>query len=182
MFMKERLSAEDRKAQILAVARTLFAKKGFDGTTLDDIADKTGVSRPRVIQLFGSKLKIYEAIAATAYRNHPLDKDLAEPMAKKDDFGVLKAFAAHVLVNTQKREDRENLKILMSARLKEDQFHKTHFHVQDTLMISHLEDYFTQRAKEGAFKDINTRTIIYAFQAMVTNLGIYKNVMKKWSL
>ncbi len=177
--MKQKLSSKDRKVQILSVARTLFAKKGFAETTLDDIAHKAGITRPRVIQLFGSKKGIYETIAATAYRSHPIDKDLIDPIQKKDDFKVFETFAAHILTHTQKREEREIFKILMYARLKEDRFHRVHFHKQDTLMISRLEDYVTQRIKDGEFKEIDPRTIIHAYQAMVSNLAIYKNVMKK---
>lgn len=177
--MKNRLSAEDRKKQIISIARTLFAKKGFNATTLDEIAAMAGITRPRVLQLFESKLKIYEVIAATAYGSHPMDKDLAEPIRRKDDYGVFKAFAEHVLFHTQKREDRENLKILVAARLREDKFHRVHFHKQDTLMMSRLEAYVKERIQDGAFKRMDYRTIIFAFQAMITNLGIYKNVMKK---
>jgi AcrR family transcriptional regulator len=177
--MKKRFNSEYRKNQILTAARSLFAKKGYSATTLDEIAKKTDISRPRVVQLFGSKLKIYEAIASRAYRSHPLDVDLAEPIRHKDDYGVFKAFAEHVLLHTQKREDRENLKILVAARLREDKFHRVHFHKQDILMVSRLEGYVKERIKDGVFKDMDYRTIIFAYQAMITNLGIYKNVMKK---
>jgi AcrR family transcriptional regulator len=177
--MKNRLSADDRKKQIISIARTLFAKKGFNATTLDEIAAMAGVTRPRVLQLFESKLKIYETIATTAYGSHPMDKDLAEPIRRKDDYGVFKAFAEHVLFHTRKREDRENLKILVTARLREDKFHRVHFHKQDTLMMSRLEGYVNERIQDGAFKRMDYRTIIFAYQAMITNLGIYKNVMKK---
>jgi AcrR family transcriptional regulator len=43
-----KLAAKDRKAQILAAARSLFAKEGYAEVTLDDIARKVGVSRPRI--------------------------------------------------------------------------------------------------------------------------------------
>lgn len=177
--MKRKMSSEDRKAQLLSVARTLFAKKGYAEATLDDIARMAGVSRPRVIQLFGSKRGVYEMIAETAYNSHPMDKDLAGPIQKKDDQAVFEAFAFHILHHTRKKEERENLKILMHARLKEDHFHQIHFHKKDTLMISRLEDYVKGRTREGAFIDMNPQTVIYAYQAMISNLAIYKNVMKK---
>ncbi len=176
---KQKLSSEERKAQILAAARTLFAKKGYAEATLDDIADKVGISRPRIIQLFGSKQNIYETIAEGAYKAHPMDKDLADPIERKDDFGVLEAFARHILGHTVNREDREIFKILMYARLKEDRFHRVHFHKKDTLMIGRLSEYVTERIKEGAFKDLDPRTIIFCYQAMISNLAIYKNVMKQ---
>jgi AcrR family transcriptional regulator len=177
--VKRKLSSEDRKAQVLSVARTLFSRKGYAETTLDDIARKVGISRPRIIQLFGSKRGVYEMIAETAYTSHPMDKDLANPIQQKDDLAVFETFAFHVLYHTQKKEERENLKILMNARLREDHFHRLHFHKKDTLMISRLEDYVRSRSREGAFVGINPQTVIYAYQAMVSNLAIYKNVMKK---
>jgi AcrR family transcriptional regulator len=177
--MQQKLSSEDRKAQILSAARTLFAKKGYAEATLDDIAEKVGVSRPRIIQLFGSKQNIYETIAEAAYKGHPMDKDLAEPIQRKDDFAVFEAFARHILGHTVNREDREIFKILMYARLKEDRFHRVHFHKKDTLMISRLSEYIGQRITEGAFKDLDPRTVIFCYQAMISNLAIYKNVMKQ---
>jgi AcrR family transcriptional regulator len=172
-------SSEDRRNQILDAARSLFAKDGYSGVTLDDIASRVGISRPRVIQLFGSKRNIYEAIAEAAYQSHPMDKDLVDPIERKDDFEVFRAFAAHILEHTTNKEDREIFKILMYARLKEDRFHQVHFHKKDTLMISRLTEYVDERIKDGRFKDIDSRTIIYCYQAMISNLAIYKNVMKK---
>lgn len=175
---QKKMSSADRKAQVLSAARGLFAKEGYAEVTLDDIAALVGVSRPRIIQLFGSKRNIYETIAEAAYSSHPMDRDLAEPMLKKDDFGVFKAFAAHILRHTVSREDREIFKILMYARLREDNFHRAHFHKKDTLMISRLAEYVEQRVEAGVFRSMDSRIIIYCYQAMISNLAIYKNVMK----
>jgi len=141
--MKKTLSSEQRKRQILSAARTLFAKKNYDATTLDDIASKVGVSRPRILQLFGSKKNIYESIAKEAYRGHPMDKDLVEDMRRNDDVAVFEAFAFHILSHIERLEEREILKILLYARLKEDHFHRIHFYEKDLLMIGRLEKYGT---------------------------------------
>jgi len=174
-----KLSAKERKSQILAAARSLFAQKGYDKATLDDIARSVGISRPRVIQLFGSKRNIYLAIAESAYESHPMDKDLADPIARKDDFGVFYAFAAHILGHTTSREEQEIFKILLYARLRDDLFHRVHFHSKDTLMIGRLADYVRERIEEGAFKEMDPRVIIYGYQAMITNLAMYKGVLKQ---
>ncbi len=174
----ERLPSRERKIQVLNAARSLFAKQGYNKTTLDEIARQVGISRPRVIQLFGSKLKIYETIAQTAYTSHPLDKDLEDPIKRKDDFGVFQAFAAHILFHTAKKADREIFKILMYATLKEDTFHQIHYKKKDTLMISRLADYVRARIADGAFRQMDYRTVIYAYQAMISNIAMYKNVLQ----
>lgn len=177
---RKRLPSDKRKRQILDAARHLFAKRGYDKTTLDDIARRVGISRPRVVWLFGSKQKIYYmAIAEMAYKAHPMDKDLAEPIRKKDDFAVFREFAFHILSHTRRGEDREIAKILMYARFKEDSFYRTHFHEKDNLMMSRLADYVRARVEEGAFKPMDYRTIVYAYQAMISNLVIYRNVLKQ---
>lgn len=176
---QRKLSSEDRESQILNTARSLFGKKGYNKTTLDYIANHVGISRPRVIQLFGSKRRIYEAIAEIIYQSHPMDKDLAEPIQEKNDFEVFRAFAVHILRHTVKRKDREIFKILIYARLKEDHFHRVHFHKKDILMINRLSDYVRERIQEVVFKEMDYRTIISAYQAMISNLAIYKNVLKE---
>ncbi|MEE4354387.1 MAG: TetR/AcrR family transcriptional regulator [Desulfatiglans sp.] len=175
---RKKLPSHKRRAQVLSAARSLFAEQGYTKTTLDDIASEVGISRPRVVQLFGSKLRIYEEIAEIAYRSHPLDKDLEDPIRNKDDFGVFQAFASHVLNHTAKKEDREIFKILMYATLREDSFHRAHFQKKDSLMISRLSDYVRSRIQEGAFKNLDYRTVIHAYQAMISNIAIYKNVLK----
>ena len=176
---QRKLSLEERKAQILDAARTLFARKGYDKVTLDDIARRVGVSRPRIIQIFGSKEKIYLAIAESAYLTHPMDRDLADFIARKDDYGVFYAFAEHILRHTSSKEDREIFKILLYARLREDHFHRIHFRKKDTLMISRLADYVRERVEEGAFRNMDPRVIIFSYQAMVMNLAMYKGVFNE---
>jgi AcrR family transcriptional regulator len=176
---QRKLPLEERKAQILDAARTLFASRGYDKVTLDDIARRVGISRPRIVQIFGSKERIYLAIAESAYKSHPMDRDLAEPIARKDDYGVFLAFAEHILRLTAKQEETEIFKILLYARLREDRFHRIHFHTKDTLMISRLADYVRERVEEGAFRKMDPRVIIYSYQAMVTSLAMYKGVFKQ---
>ena len=44
---------------ILAAARSLFAEKGFEGTSTQEIADRAGVNKRLVFYYFGSKEDLY---------------------------------------------------------------------------------------------------------------------------
>lgn len=173
----KRQSSEARRAQVIKAARTLFANRGYAETTLDAVAEKVGVSRTRILQLFGSKEAIYKAIAEDAYHDHPMDKDLAEPLAAGDDLAVFTAFADHILHHVSQPEEREIVKILLYSRLKEDEFNRTHFEEKDMLMISRLADYVAGRIKAGVFIKQDPRVVVFAYQAMIANLGIYKHVL-----
>lgn len=57
-----RLPAAERRRQLLRVARTVFAARGFYETTMADIADAAGVTKPVLYQHFDSKRDLYTAV------------------------------------------------------------------------------------------------------------------------
>ena len=54
-----RLTAEQRRQQLFAVALGLFAQRGYRSTTMDDIAEAAGVTKPLLYQHFSSKRALY---------------------------------------------------------------------------------------------------------------------------
>ncbi|WP_436793289.1 TetR/AcrR family transcriptional regulator [Actinospongicola halichondriae] len=57
--MSSRLPAARRKEQILAVALPVFAERGFHLTSMNDVADAAGVTKPVLYQHFSSKRSLY---------------------------------------------------------------------------------------------------------------------------
>jgi AcrR family transcriptional regulator len=56
------MTARERREQLLVVGRTLFAERGFDGTSVEEIAARADVSKPVVYEHFGGKEGIYAVI------------------------------------------------------------------------------------------------------------------------
>jgi AcrR family transcriptional regulator len=54
-----RLTTEQRREQLFAVALELFAVRGYRATTMDDIAEQAGVTKPLLYQHFSSKRALY---------------------------------------------------------------------------------------------------------------------------
>lgn len=54
-----RLSGEQRREQLLEVALREFGERGFRSTTMDEIAESAGVTKPLVYQHFRSKRALY---------------------------------------------------------------------------------------------------------------------------
>jgi AcrR family transcriptional regulator len=52
----------EKQLQIIETAERLFADKGFDGTSVRDIADEAGINVAMISYYFGSKEKLMEAI------------------------------------------------------------------------------------------------------------------------
>lgn len=57
-----RMSGRERREQLVDVGRRLFADKGFEAVTIEEIAAKAGVSKPVVYEHFGSKDGLYAVI------------------------------------------------------------------------------------------------------------------------
>ena len=52
----------DKQLQIIETAERLFARKGFDGASVRDIAEEAGINVAMISYYFGSKEKLMEAI------------------------------------------------------------------------------------------------------------------------
>jgi AcrR family transcriptional regulator len=59
---RTRLSAQQRRQQLLEVAGGLFAEHGFHGLSMEQLADAAGVSKPVLYQHFPSKQELYLAL------------------------------------------------------------------------------------------------------------------------
>src|SRR5258705_6681235 len=57
-----RLPAPRRRHQLLDVARELFAAGGFHATSMDDVAEAAGVTKPVLYQHFHSKRALYREL------------------------------------------------------------------------------------------------------------------------
>lgn len=57
-----RLNAEARRAQLLNVAREVFAEDGYHGAAMEKIAQRAGVTKPVLYQHFEGKKELYLAL------------------------------------------------------------------------------------------------------------------------
>jgi AcrR family transcriptional regulator len=56
------MTGKERREQLLDVGRTLFAERGYDGTAVEEIASRAGVSKPVVYEHFGGKEGLYAVV------------------------------------------------------------------------------------------------------------------------
>lgn len=52
---RRRMSRADRERQMLAAAEQVFAERGYRAASMDEIAERVGVSKPMLYEYFGSK-------------------------------------------------------------------------------------------------------------------------------
>ncbi len=56
------MTGKERREQLLDIGRTLFAERGLDGTSVEEIASAAGVSKPVVYEHFGGKEGLYAVV------------------------------------------------------------------------------------------------------------------------
>src|SRR5712692_10232057 len=69
MSSSTRLSAAERRDDVLDAALIEFADRGFEGTSTEDIARRAGISQPYLFRLFGTKKELYIASVGRCYRD-----------------------------------------------------------------------------------------------------------------
>jgi AcrR family transcriptional regulator len=57
-----RMSAAQRREQLITIGRQLFAERGFDGTSVEEVASRAKVSKPVVYEHFGGKEGLYAVV------------------------------------------------------------------------------------------------------------------------
>src|ERR1041384_3484134 len=72
----------EKQVQIMETAETLFAEKGFNGTSVRDIAEKANVNLAMISYYCGSKDKLLEALFS--YRGEHLKLKLENMIENKD--------------------------------------------------------------------------------------------------
>ena len=72
----------EKQIQIMETAETLFAEKGFNGTSIRDISDKAGVNLAMVSYYFGSKEKLFETLFD--YRSEAMKVKLESLIGRSD--------------------------------------------------------------------------------------------------
>lgn len=56
------MTGPQRRQQLIEIGRALFAEKGFEGTSVEEIAAKAGVSKPVIYEHFGGKEGLYAVV------------------------------------------------------------------------------------------------------------------------
>ena len=81
--LRRRMTAAERRDQLIGVALLCFAEKGFDGTSIEEIAARAGVSKPVIYEHFGGKEGLYAVVVDREVNTllHSLRDAITDPNA-----------------------------------------------------------------------------------------------------
>ena len=91
-----RLRAAERRAQLLGVARRLFARDGYRGASMESIAEAAGVTKPVLYQHFSSKRALYDALLVSELGRLTDELETAFGQAEGNEQRLRRGFGAYV--------------------------------------------------------------------------------------
>ncbi len=62
MAQRKRLTASQRRAQLIEVGRKVLAQHGYEGTSVEELARAAGVSKPIIYEHFGGKEGLFAVV------------------------------------------------------------------------------------------------------------------------
>jgi AcrR family transcriptional regulator len=145
---RTRMTGLQRRSQLIDVGRGLFAVRGLDGTTIEEIAACAGVSKPVIYEHFGSKEGLYTQVVDFEF--HILLDAINTALTEEAKPRVLVERAALALL-TYIEDRTEGFRILMRdapPSQPEGAFSTLLSHV--TARVEHiLSDEFSRRGFSG---------------------------------
>ncbi|MBX3236447.1 MAG: TetR/AcrR family transcriptional regulator [Nitrospiraceae bacterium] len=161
-----RPSSHDRQASLISAAASLFAAKGFKGTTTKEIAKAAGVSEALVFKYFPTKRALYSAILAEKAPISQLVEAVEEVARKRDDHRVFTLIASYRI---RPGADPTMLRLLLFSALEGHELADMFFGKQHRVFYDYLAGYIRTRIKEGAFRKMDPLLAARAFIGMVVH-------------
>jgi AcrR family transcriptional regulator len=139
-------SDEDKRAQIIEVARRIFVSLGYAGSTTAAVAAEAGVSKQTLYRLFESKEELFAAVVAAHRR---LMLDLPRPA---EDLPIAESLERIFMLDMDDEKDAERAGFLQLVYREAAQFPELVEILQREGMLAsreELADWLSDRRAEG---------------------------------
>ena len=158
---------ESMEERILTCAERLFLEKGFDGTSMSDIALCVGINRPTLHYYFRTKDKMFRAVLARIVLSFvPQVYDIVAGRDKSVAERVSQVIDAYILIFMEKpclplfmvREVQRDFDFLVRM-LRQEQIDRYAHKIIQALQAE---------MDEGKLKKVPLRTLFYTFYGLMT--------------
>ena len=161
-----RYSAPDRRRQILDVARHLFARQGFQGTTTRAIARRAGVTEALIFRHFPTKEALYWALLEHTCQAARAREQLRERLsAIRNDRELFATIAEDILKRNAGDPGRSRL--MLYSALENHRLAGRFFHTHFEEFYEALAEHIAKRVREGRFRRTDPRLAARGFVGMV---------------
>lgn len=173
----KRLSADERRKQILKSAIRVFADSTYHGATTKKIAEEAGITEALIYRYFGSKRVLFtEAIVVTCDRlvdglEGELSRNRDQPLA-----ALTNCFNYYVRV-LERHQDMAKMIFLVMSELDQQDVRETYLPYQERVLkiIAETIDYWSDEGYIRAGEDFSPKTAAWLFYGTFLILALVKH-------
>ena len=166
------------------MARRMFADRGYEGTTLEEIAGKLGVTAAALVKRTGSKQKLFmEAMNSAQQQELPPGLDaLADVSKGTDPLQVLSRLAEDVIPFLEQKIQQNIVLMMHLGRSERDGAEALPFPTGEASpparALIHLETYFRRLKRTGVLRLTDPRAAALLFLGSLQSYVFFHRVLR----
>jgi len=169
--LSKRLSAEERRASIIKVAKSLFAKNGVHGVSIDEIVKEVGVSPAILYRHFESKDELYESVLQefSATRESYVETVVADDNGFEQVLrGMTTVFVSSIINHP------DMLKMEMHSQLEDSKASQEFFLNRWKSFTDYIEFNLNELQSQNKIKPINAKVAALIYQGIIREVLLQK--------
>ena len=170
-----RIPARDRRLQIMEVAKELFARQGFEGTTTRQIAEHARVNEAIIFRHFPTKEDLYWAIidreCEVARWQQTLRNQLSSGASDREIFAEI---AKEILIRRAK--DSSLSRLLLFSALENQRRSQRFFQTYVVEYYELIAEFIRRRIEKGAFRSVNPLLAARGFVGMIVYHSLIQEI------
>lgn len=173
-----RVSAEDRRSQLIDIAMELFARNGFSGTTTREIARAASVNEAIIFRFFPHKDDLYAAILerkSSEACSDAMAEQLRAAAAAGDDAAVIGAVVRQIV--ERHRDDPQFMRLMLHSALEGHSFARQYRDRHFAPLHRFLIEYVIRRQREGRFRAGDPEALARVILAVPVYQGLVENLL-----
>lgn len=169
-----RAPAEQRRDEILRAAETCFTERGYHGTTVDDIAERCGLSKGAIYWHFPGKRELFLALF-DQYREMLVEvRRSAAATASAPD--GLRSILRHAIFGLTDVVSLVELVLEYMAHASRDEELRARFRLMYEDLEAIAVEQVERGVKDGAFRDVDPETVARVLTSFADGLLMQKIV------
>lgn len=152
------MSGKERREQLISIGRATFSEKGFDGTSVEEVAARAGVSKPVVYEHFGGKEGLYAVIVDREMIH--LESIIAEAIGTGRWRERIENAAVALLTYVEEETDGFVILVRDSAQGEEDRSYGTLLNSAVSTVAHTLATAFEHRGLDSSVSEIYAQALV----------------------
>lgn len=157
---------EQRHEELLNVALDIFLEKGFEQTTMEEIAIRVGMSKRTVYARYEDKASLFKAAVQRAVERYTVPRSEVEALATNDLAETLAAVARQRIANVATPVATKLQRILSAQSYRFPELFHAAFDEGAGPTINFLKDLFMHYSKQGQIHVTDPRRAATAFLSL----------------